>query len=99
MPAFCAAFGSFHPKSSVTYFVRVFDHGPSLALILELHLDPLLRLDGVDLRRPLVHRPEVLIDADVRLGAAIDSFGAYWRHNGVRRGTSRTRRRQPHGWR
>src|SRR6516165_6996277 len=23
MPAFCAAFGSFHPKSSVTYFVRV----------------------------------------------------------------------------
>src|SRR5438477_2050984 len=24
MPAFCAAFGSFHPKSSVMYFVRVF---------------------------------------------------------------------------
>src|SRR5262252_1575208 len=23
MPAFCAALGSFHPKSSVTYFVRV----------------------------------------------------------------------------
>src|SRR6516162_644772 len=23
MPAFCAAFGSFHPKSSVMYFVRV----------------------------------------------------------------------------
>src|SRR5215469_14100262 len=23
MPAFCAAFGSFHPKSSVTYLVRV----------------------------------------------------------------------------
>src|ERR1700758_1955196 len=23
MPAFCAAFGSFHPKSSITYFVRV----------------------------------------------------------------------------
>src|SRR6516164_6408830 len=23
MPAFCAAFGSFHPKSSVTYFVSV----------------------------------------------------------------------------
>src|SRR5262249_47759044 len=45
--------------------------------------DPLFHLDGVDLWRPLVQRPEVLVGADVRLGARIESFGAYGRLGGV----------------
>src|SRR5262252_2124554 len=38
MPAFCAAFGSFHPKSSVTYFVRVLTTVRVLPLLLTLTL-------------------------------------------------------------
>src|SRR5262245_14456170 len=46
------------------------DDSPRLALDLDLRLDPLLHPDGVDLRRPLVQRPEVLVDAGV--GARIE---------------------------
>src|SRR6266576_6040165 len=38
MPAFCAAFGSFHPKFSVTYFVRVLTTVRVLPLLLTLTL-------------------------------------------------------------
>src|SRR5262249_11688778 len=38
MPAFCAAFGSFHPKSSVMYFVRVLTTVRVLPLFLTLAL-------------------------------------------------------------
>src|ERR1700746_586809 len=38
MPAFCAAFGSFHPKSSVMYFVRVLTTVRVLPLFLPLTL-------------------------------------------------------------
>src|SRR5215471_5773000 len=38
MPAFCAAFGSFHPKSSVMYFVRVLTTVRVLPLLLTLTL-------------------------------------------------------------
>src|SRR5262249_56299818 len=38
MPAFCAAFGSFHPKSSVMYFVRVLTTVCVLPLFLTLAL-------------------------------------------------------------
>src|SRR5690242_11592203 len=38
MPAFCAAFGSFHPKSSVTYFVRVLTTVRVLPLLLTFTL-------------------------------------------------------------
>src|SRR5215469_14055522 len=38
MPAFCAAFGSFHPKSSVTYFVRVLTTVRVLPLFLTFSL-------------------------------------------------------------
>src|SRR5262249_3539121 len=38
MPAFCAAFGSFHPKSSVTYFVRVLTTVRVLPLLLTFSL-------------------------------------------------------------
>src|SRR5262249_47323346 len=38
MPAFCAAFGSFHPKSSVTYFVRVLSTVRDLPLFLTFTL-------------------------------------------------------------
>src|SRR6202040_1445130 len=38
MPAFCAAFGSFHPKSSVMYFVRVLTTVRVLPLILSFTL-------------------------------------------------------------
>src|SRR6516162_809093 len=38
MPAFCAAFGSFHPKSSVTYFVRVLSTVRVLPLFLSFTL-------------------------------------------------------------
>src|SRR5262249_47323348 len=60
-----------------------FVDGPRLALVFDLHLDPLLHLNGVDLWRSLVQRPEVLVDAGVRLGARIESFGAYGRPGGV----------------
>src|SRR6516164_9102339 len=73
--------------------------GTRLALALDLNLDPLLHLDGVDLWRPLVQRPEVLVDADVRLGARIEHFGAYGRPGGVLHRISRTHRRERRGWR
>src|SRR6516225_11617415 len=38
MPAFCAAFGSFHPKPSVTYFVRVLTTVRVLPLLLTFTL-------------------------------------------------------------
>src|SRR3974377_617419 len=38
MPAFCAALGSFHPKSSVTYFVRVLSTVRVLPLFLTFTL-------------------------------------------------------------
>src|SRR5262249_7682739 len=38
MPAFCAAFGSFHPKSSVMYFVRVLTTVRVLPLLLTFTL-------------------------------------------------------------
>src|SRR5215472_9994951 len=38
MPAFCAAFGSFHPKSSVTYFVKVLTTVRVLPLLLTFTL-------------------------------------------------------------
>src|SRR6266576_6318687 len=38
MPAFCAAFGSFHPKFSVMYFVRVLTTVRVLPLLLTLTL-------------------------------------------------------------
>src|SRR6516165_9307972 len=38
MPALCAAFGSFHPKSSVTYFVRVLTTVRVLPLLLTFTL-------------------------------------------------------------
>src|SRR5437763_5332296 len=38
MPAFCAAFGSFHPKSSVTYFVKVLTTVRVLPLFLTFSL-------------------------------------------------------------
>src|SRR5260370_32155612 len=38
MPAFCAAFGSFHPKFSVMYFVRVLTTVRVLPLVLALTL-------------------------------------------------------------
>src|SRR4029453_4918719 len=76
-----------------------FDDGPRLALDLDLHLDPLLHLDGVDLRCPLIQRPKVLVDAGIRLRARIKSFGAYGRPNGILHRISRTYRRQLHRWR
>src|SRR6187397_1143097 len=56
MPAFLAASGSFHVKSSTTNFVTVF-------LVLDCRLDLFLHFDGIDLPRPFVHRPEILVDA------------------------------------
>src|SRR6516225_8104717 len=76
-----------------------FDDGPCLALLLDLHLDLLLHLDGVDLWRPLVQRPEVLVDAHVGLGARIEHFRAYGRPGGVLHRISRTHRRERRGWR
>src|SRR5262245_63466889 len=75
-----------------------FDNGPRLAvgLVLDLHLDPLLHLDGVDLRRPLIQQPEVLVDAGVRLGARIESFGAYGRPGGTLYRISWTHRSELH---
>src|SRR5262249_56889267 len=66
---------------------------------LDLHLDLLLHLDGVDLWRSLVQRPEVFVDADIRLRTRIESFGAYGRPGDVLHRISRTRRRKQHGWR
>src|SRR5215469_5387214 len=76
-----------------------FDDGPRFALVLDLHLDLLLHLDGVDLWRPLVQRPEVLVDTDVRLWARIESFGAYGRPGGVLRRIGRTHCSERRGWR
>src|SRR5262249_8046580 len=76
-----------------------FGDSPRFALVLDLHLDPLLNLDGVDLWRPPVQRPEVLVDADVLLGAPIESFGAYGRSGGVLHRISRTHRHEQSGWR
>src|SRR6516225_6367941 len=76
-----------------------FVDGPRLALVLDLHLDPLLHLDGVDLWRPLVQRPEILVDADVRLRARIESFGAYGRPGGVLHRIGWTHRCEKQGWR
>src|SRR5690242_1092570 len=76
-----------------------FDHGPSLALlILDLDLDPLLHLDGVDLWRPLVQRPEVLVDADVLLRTCVDGVSAFGRPDGGLYRIGRTYRREWHGW-
>src|SRR5262245_50934989 len=77
-------------------FRQSFDDGPRLAFALDLHLDPLLHLDGVDLRRPLIQRPEVLVDADVRLGARIESFGACGRPGGTLHRISWTHRSELH---
>src|SRR4029450_9572510 len=75
-----------------------FDDGPHLALALYLHLDPLLHLDSVDLRRPLIQRPEVWVDASVRLGARIESVGASGRPIGILHRISWTHRRELHRW-
>src|SRR5262249_6171519 len=85
------------PEVLGNVFRQSFDDGPRLALVLDLHFDLLVHFDGVDLWRPPVQRPEVLVDADVRLGARIESFGAYGRR--VLHGISRTRRRGQRGWR
>ena len=79
------------------YLIRSLDDGARLALALDLHFDPFLQLDGVDLLRPLVQRPEVLIDADVRLLARIESFEVYGRPAGVLHRISRAYRREQYG--
>jgi hypothetical protein len=90
-----------NPASSIARSVlrQSFDDGPRLALVFDLYLDPFLHFDGVDLWRPLVERPEELVDADVRLDAPIESFEVYGRRGGVLHKISRTRRRKQHGWR
>ena len=42
-----------------------FSDGPRFALLLDRHLDLLLHFDRVDLGRPFVQRPQVVIDADL----------------------------------
>ena len=75
MPAFCAAIGSFQAKSPTTYFVMVLMMVRVLPLFLTVILICSVTLFGVDLGRALVQRPEVFVDADVRLVARIESFG------------------------
>ena len=77
-------------------FDQSFDDGPHLALDLDLRLDLLLNLDGVDFRRPLVQRPKVLVDANVRLDTRIESFGVRGRSVGFVQRVGRTRCRQQH---
>src|SRR5271169_1246734 len=72
---FSAAFGSFHVKSSSTSFVNFFDDGLRFAVHLNCHFPSLDHLDGVLLERPLVNRPQVLVDADFAHQAFIESFG------------------------
>src|SRR5262249_13129034 len=64
---FLRGFRILPPEVLINVLRQSFDNGPRLALVLDLHLDPLLHLDGVDLWRPFVQRPEVLVDADVRI--------------------------------
>src|SRR5512139_3115536 len=71
---FLSGFGILPPEVFRNVLRQSLNNGPRLALTLDLHLDPLLQLDGVDLRRPLVQRPEVLVDAEVRLEARIIGF-------------------------
>src|SRR5262249_42534116 len=72
MPAFSAACGSFHVKSSFTSFG--FRDSAGLAVLLDCRLDLFLHFDGIDLRRAVVHRPEILVDALFAQDALIRSF-------------------------
>ena len=68
--------------------------GHHLALALDLHLALLSLLDGVFLRRPLVERPQELVDAGLRHHALADQLDAApgRRHDVLRRRVGRHRR-------
>ena len=74
MPAFCAACGSFHVKVLTHELGNSFRDSPALALVLDCHLDPVLHLDGIDLARAFVHRPEISVDAVFSREALVRSF-------------------------
>ena len=65
MPNFSAAFGSFQRELLVDTPGEGLGDGHHLALALDLHLPPLMHLDGVDLGRPFVERPQIAVDADL----------------------------------
>src|SRR5215831_13396520 len=46
----------------------------ALAVLLDCRLDPFLHLDGIDLPRAFVHRPEILVDALFAQDALVRSF-------------------------
>src|SRR5262249_11373109 len=51
-----------------------FRDGAALAVLLDCRLDPFLHLDGIDLRRAFVHRPEILVEAPFAQDALVRSF-------------------------
>src|SRR6516164_2537869 len=53
------------------------------AFLLDLHFPLLIHLDGVLLGRPLIERPQVLVDANVRFPALVGKFDGTDRTLGV----------------
>jgi hypothetical protein len=51
-----------------------FRDSAALAVLLDCRLDPFLHLDGIDLPRAFVHRPQILVDAVFAQDALVRSF-------------------------